>query len=45
MLKNGMDLRSLQLLLGHENIATVQIYTHVEKDFLRKVYDKKHPRA
>ncbi len=45
MLKNGMDLRSLQLLLGHENIATVQIYTHVEKDFLRKVYDKKHPRS
>ena len=45
MLKNGMDLRSLQLLLGHESIATVQIYTHVEKDFLRKVYDKKHPRS
>ncbi len=45
MLKNGMDLRSLQLLLGHERIATVQIYTHVEKDFLRKVYDKKHPRS
>jgi len=45
MLKNGADLRSLQLLLGHENIATVQIYTHVETAYLRKIYDKKHPRA
>lgn len=45
MLKNGADLRSLQLLLGHENIATVQIYTHVETAYLRTIYDKKHPRA
>ena len=45
LLKNGADLRSLQLLLGHENLATVQIYTHLEKSELRKIYDKKHPRA
>lgn len=45
MLKNGADLRSLQLLLGHENLSTVQIYTHVEISYLRKVYDKKHSRS
>lgn len=45
MLKNGADLRSLQMLLGHENVATVQIYTHLETSHLRSVYDKKHPRS
>jgi len=45
MLKNGVDLRSLQMLLGHENLSTVQIYTHLEISYLRDVYDKKHPRA
>lgn len=45
MLKNGADLRSLQLLLGHENLATVQVYTHVETSYLRSIYDKKHPRS
>lgn len=45
MLKNGADLRSLQLLLGHENLSTVQIYTHLETGYLRTVYDKKHPRS
>lgn len=45
MLKNGADLRSLQILLGHENIATVQIYTHLETSHLRVIYDKKHPRS
>ena len=45
MLKKGANLRSLQLLLGHENISTVQVYTHVETSYLRKIYDKKHPRS
>ena len=45
LLKNGADLRSLQLLLGHENIATVEIYTHLDTRHLRKIYDKKHPRS
>lgn len=45
MLKNGADLRSLQMLLGHENLCTVQIYTHLDISYLRDVYNKKHPRA
>ena len=45
MLKKGADLRSLQMILGHENLSTVQVYTHVEKSYLRNVYDKKHPRS
>jgi integrase/recombinase XerD len=45
MLKKGMDLRSLQMILGHENLSTVQIYTHIETSYLRTIYDKKHPRS
>jgi integrase/recombinase XerD len=45
MLEKGADLRSLQVLLGHEDITTVQVYTHVETSQLRKIYDKKHPRS
>lgn len=45
MLKNGVDLRSLQMILGHENLCTVQIYTHLDVSYLRDVYNKKHPRA
>lgn len=45
LLQKGADLRSLQILLGHQNLATVQVYTHVSNPEIRKVYDKKHPRA
>lgn len=45
LLKKGADMRSLQMLLGHENLSTVQVYTHLENSELRKIYDKKHPRA
>jgi integrase/recombinase XerD len=45
LLKQGAHLRSLQMLLGHENLSTVQIYTHLEKSYVRTLYDKKHPRS
>ncbi len=45
LLKNGANLRSLQMLLGHEKLSTVQIYTHLEDSQLRAIYDKAHPRS
>ena len=45
MIENGADIKSLQELMGHEDITAMQIYMNIKKNRIKDVYDSTHPRA
>ena len=45
MLNNGADLRSVQMLLGHTDLSTTQIYTHIAQTEMQNMHKKHHPRG